>query len=106
MSVVKITDKNFQKEVMGCDTPVLVDFWADWCGPCRMIAPILEEVDREISDVTVMKVNVDKEPALADRFSINAIPTLVFFKDGQLIKQKTGLYPRDALDLIIKEIRG
>lgn len=102
----KLTKINFDAEIQNTPGITIVDFWADWCGPCRMIAPILEEVDREISDVTVMKVNVDKEPALADRFSINAIPTLVFFKDGQLIKQKTGLYPRDALDLIIKEIRG
>ena len=102
----ELTKINFDAEIQNTPGITIVDFWADWCGPCRMIAPILEEVDREISDVTVMKVNVDKEPALADRFSINAIPTLVFFKDGQLIKQKTGLYPRDALDLIIKEIRG
>ena len=102
----ELTKLNFDSEIQNTAGIAIVDFWADWCGPCRMIAPILEEVDREISDVTVMKVNVDKEPALADRFSINAIPTLLFFKDGQLVKQKTGLYPRDALDLIIKEIRG
>ena len=102
----ELTKLNFDSEIQNAAGITIVDFWADWCGPCRMIAPILEEVDREISDVTVMKVNVDKEPALADRFSINAIPTLLFFKDGQLVKQKTGLYPRDALELIIKEIRG
>ncbi len=102
----ELTKLNFDAEIQNTSGIAIVDFWADWCGPCRMIAPILEEVDREIADVTVMKVNVDKEPALADRFSINAIPTLVFFKDGQLVKQKTGLYPRDALELIIKEIRG
>ena len=102
----ELTKLNFDSKIQNTAGIAIVDFWADWCGPCRMIAPILEEVDREISDVTVMKVNVDKEPALADRFSINAIPTLLFFKDGQLVKQKTGLYPRDALDLIIKEIRG
>ena len=102
----ELTKLNFDTEIQNTAGITIVDFWADWCGPCRMIAPILEEVDREIDDVTVMKVNVDKEPALADRFSINAIPTLLFFKDGNLIKQKTGLYPRDALDLIIKEIRG
>ena len=102
----ELTKLNFDSAIQNTAGIAIVDFWADWCGPCRMIAPILEEVDREISDVTVMKVNVDKEPALADRFSINAIPTLLFFKDGQLVKQKTGLYPRDALELIIKEIRG
>ena len=102
----ELTKLNFDSEIQNAAGITIVDFWADWCGPCRMIAPILEKVDREVSDVTVMKVNVDKEPALADRFAINAIPTLLFFKDGNLIKQKTGLYPRDALDLIIKEIRG
>ena len=102
----ELTKLNFDSEIQNTAGIAIVDFWADWCGPCRMIAPILEEVDREISDVTVMKVNVDKEPALADRFSIYAIPTLLFFKDGQLVKQKNGLYPRDALELIIKEIRG
>jgi len=102
----ELNKQNFDVEIQNTKGIVIVDFWADWCGPCRMIAPILEELDREVDDVTVMKVNVDKEPALADRFGINAIPTLIFFKDGQLSKQKTGLYPRDALDLIIKEIRG
>ena len=102
----ELTLQNFDTEIQNAAGISIVDFWADWCGPCRMIAPILEELDREVADVTVMKVNVDKEPALADRFGINAIPTLIFFKDGKLIKQKTGLYPRDALDLIIKEIRG
>lgn len=102
----ELNQQNFNTEIQNTAGITIVDFWADWCGPCRMIAPILEELDREVADVTVMKVNVDKEPALADRFGINAIPTLIFFKDGQLVKQKTGLYPRDALDLIIKEIRG
>lgn len=102
----ELNQQNFNAEIQNTAGITIVDFWADWCGPCRMIAPILEELDREVADVTVMKVNVDREPALADRFGINAIPTLIFFKDGQLVKQKTGLYPRDALDLIIKEIRG
>ena len=102
----KLTIQNFDAEIQRNNGITIVDFWAAWCGPCRMIAPILEEIDREVEDVTVMKVNVDNEPALADRFAINAIPTLIFFKNGELIKQKTGLYPRDALDLIIKEIRG
>ena len=102
----ELTIQNFDAEIQSNNGITIVDFWAAWCGPCRMIAPILEEIDREVEDVTVMKVNVDNEPALADRFAINAIPTLIFFKNGELIKQKTGLYPRDALDLIIKEIRG
>lgn len=102
----QLTSQNFDAEIQNTAGISIVDFWADWCGPCRMIAPILEALDNEVADVTVMKVNVDQEPVLADRFGINAIPTLIFFKDGKPVKQKTGLYPRDALDLIIKEIRG
>ncbi|MBR2634510.1 MAG: thioredoxin [Clostridia bacterium] len=82
----------------------IVDFWASWCGPCRMIAPVLEELDREDDSILVCKVNVDENPELADRFGIEAIPTLLFFKNGELVKKKTGLYPKDALQLIIKEL--
>ena len=83
---------------------VLVDFWASWCGPCKMIAPVLEELDRETEGFTVAKVNVDEEPALADRFGIEAIPTLLFFRKGELLKKKMGMYPKDALQLIMKEL--
>ena len=96
---------NFQTEVEKAEI-ALVDFFATWCGPCRMIAPVLEEVDREMSDVSVFKIDVDQNPALADQFSIEAVPTLLFFKKGELIKKKTGVYPKDALELIIKEVRG
>ena len=102
----ELNKNDFDSAIQNTSGIVLVDFWASWCGPCRMIAPILEELDREVADVTVMKVNVDNEGELADRFQIEAIPTLLFFKDGALVKKKTGLYPRDALDLIIGEIRG
>ena len=98
--------QNFDDAVAKTPGIAIVDFWAAWCGPCRMIAPILEEIDRDEADVTVMKVNVDEEPALADRFGIEAIPTLLFFKDGTLFKKKTGLYPKDALDQILREIRA
>ena len=83
---------------------VLVDFWASWCGPCRMMAPILEEFDKAHPEITVGKVNVDDCPVLADRFAIEAIPTLIFFKNGEPVKKKTGVYPADALELILKEV--
>ena len=102
----ELTKLDFDTAVKETEGIVIVDFWATWCGPCQMIAPVLEEVDREVEDVTVMKVNVDKEMELADRYQIEAIPTLLFFKDGEMVKRKTGLYPRDALDLICGEIRG
>lgn len=102
----ELTKDTFDLAIAAEKGIALVDFWASWCGPCRMIAPVLEELDRDVADVTVMKVNVDTEPVLADRFGIEAIPTLLFFKNGELVKKKTGLYPRDALDLILREIRG
>lgn len=96
---------NFDAEIAAAEI-ALVDFFATWCGPCRMIAPVLEEVDRETGDVSVFKIDVDQNPALADRFAIEAVPTLLFFKKGELIKKKMGVYPKDALELILKEVRG
>ena len=104
MAVLHITKDTFQAEVLESEKTVLLDFWATWCGPCRMIAPVLEELDREDDSILVCKVNVDENPELADRFGIEAIPTLLFFKNGELVKKKTGLYPKDALQLIIKEL--
>ena len=106
MESLDINKDNFRAEVLETDKPVLLDFWASWCGPCRMIAPVLEELDQETADLTVCKVNVDENPDLADRFAIEAIPTLLFFKNGELVKKKMGLYPKDARLLILKEIRG
>ncbi len=96
---------NFESEVASANI-ALVDFFATWCGPCKMIAPVLAEVENEQSDVSVFKIDVDQNPDLADRFAIEAVPTLLFFKKGELIKKKTGLYPKDALELILKEVRG
>ena len=84
---------------------VLVDFWASWCGPCRMLAPILEELDNETEDLTVCKVNVDENPALADRYAIEAIPTIIFFRDGKQVLRKTGVYPKDGLQLLLRDAR-
>ncbi len=100
----EIKAKEFDAAIVESSDLILVDFWASWCGPCKMIAPILEELDREKEGFRVYKVNVDEEPALANRFGIEAIPTLIFFKNGEVVKRKTGLYPKDALLLILKEL--
>ncbi|MBR3836925.1 MAG: thioredoxin [Clostridia bacterium] len=101
----ELTNKTFDATIRETEGLVLVDFWASWCGPCRMIAPVLEELDQEVEGFSVCKVNVDENPELADRFQIEAIPTLLFFKNGELVKKKMGLYPKDALQLIIKELQ-
>ncbi len=91
MSVGKVTAGNFESEVLKSATPVLVDFWADWCGPCKMIAPVLEEVAEELAGkLKVLKVNVDESQDLAGQFGIMSIPTLLLFKNGKVVKQLVG----------------
>lgn len=91
MSVIRITDKNFQKEVMGCETPVLVDFWADWCGPCKALSPVIEEFAKAHHEIKVGKVNVDEEEELAAKFEITSIPTLMVFKKGKIVDRSSGV---------------
>lgn len=90
MSVIKINVDNFRQEIEACEKMVLLDFWADWCTPCRMIAPILEEIAHEREDIKVAKVNVDEEPKLAGQFGIRSVPTLVILKDGNVLRQSSG----------------
>ena len=100
-NVVTLTDSNFEDEVTNSANPVLVDFWAEWCGPCKMIAPILDEIANEkAGQVKVAKVNVDQAPALSARFQIRAIPTILLFKDGQVKEQIVGMTSKR--DLISK----
>ena len=101
MSVLHITKETFQAEVLNSDKPVLLDFWAPWCGPCRMIAPTLGEIAEEREDIKVCKVNVDEEPELASQYQIVSIPTLLVIKDGKIVNKSLGAKPKaQILDLL------
>ena len=94
MSVITINQNNFESEVLHSDKKVLLDFWATWCGPCRMVSPIVDEIAEERGDIKVGKINVDEEPALASRFGIMSIPTLVVMENGKLVNQAVGAMPK------------
>lgn len=97
MSYINISSKNFNEEVINSDKPVMIDFWASWCGPCRMIAPIVEEIAEERQDIKVAKINVDEEPELASKFGVMSIPTIVVMKDGEVVNQAVGVRPKAQL---------
>ena len=94
---IEITTDNFEEVVLNNDKPVLVDFWASWCGPCKMLAPVVEEFADEQDDVVVGKINVDEHPLLASKYGIMTIPTLMLFKDGEMVKKSIGVIPKDTL---------
>lgn len=94
MSAININKTNFQNEVINSEKPVLLDFWASWCGPCRMVGPIVDEIAAERGDLKVGKVNVDEQPELAGQFGVMSIPTLVVMKNGKVINQAVGVRPK------------
>ena len=103
MALLNVTADNFKAEVLDSEKTVLLDFWATWCGPCQMIAPVIHEIADERADITVGKINVDEQPGLAQAFGIVSIPTLVVIKDGKTIAQASGVRPKDAILKMLEE---
>ena len=106
MAVITITKDNFKSEVLESDKPVLLDFWATWCGPCRMVSPIVDEISEERSDIKVGKINVDEQMELAQQFRIVSIPTLVVMKDGQIANKAVGAMPKEDILALLKKFEA
>ncbi len=105
MSEIQITDGNFDAEVLQSKVPVMVDFWAPWCGPCRMLTPIVAELANEyVGRAKVGKVNTDENPEISEKFQISAIPTILFFKNGKLVEQLTGARPKPEIKTVIEKL--
>ncbi|MCX7697849.1 MAG: thioredoxin [Candidatus Goldbacteria bacterium] len=105
MSVVEISEKDFEKEVLKSDIPVLVDFWAPWCGPCKMIAPIIEKIEKEYNQkMKFLKVDIDSNPNIASEMGIRSIPTLIIFKNGDMVEQVVGVVTEIQLKKIIDKV--
>ena len=104
MSTTKVSDASFEADVIKADRPVLVDFWAEWCGPCKTIGPALEEIAKELGDrVTVAKINIDENPQTPTKYGVRGIPTLMLFKDGEVAATKVGALPRNQLQDWLEE---
>ena len=103
MSTINITDKNFESEVIKSDKPVVVDFWAEWCGPCKQIGPILEEISDELSEVVIAKHNIDTEPNTPTKYGVRGIPTMLLFSKGELKATKVGATTKSNIVAWIKE---
>ncbi|HIQ86152.1 MAG TPA: thioredoxin [Candidatus Scatomorpha gallistercoris] len=101
MAEITITRSNFESEVLSSDKPVLVDFWASWCGPCRMLAPVVAQIADARDDVKVGKINVDEQPELAARYSVSSIPTVLVFKDGKVAASSVGYRPRPQIEALL-----
>ena len=104
MAVIELTEATFNAEVAEAATPVLVDFWASWCGPCKMLTPVVHQIAEENPQIKVMSVNVDDEGELARRFNIMSIPTLIFFNKGEAVQQMVGVQPKDAILQMIQSV--
>ena len=102
MSAILVNKNNFQEEVLNSDKPVLVDFWAPWCGPCRMVLPIIEEIAEENEDIMVVKINVDEDPELANQFGVMTIPTLYVFKNGEAVNHRSGAMPKEQILAMVR----
>ena len=98
MTTVNITDENFEAKVLKSEKPILVDFWAEWCGPCKQISPILEEIANEKDNLNILKLNIDENPTTPQKYNVRGIPTLMLFKDGKLIDTKIGSLPKSSLE--------
>ena len=102
--ITEVTDTNFQAEVLENDQPVLVDFWAPWCGPCRVVAPVLEEIAGERDDLRIVKLNTDENPQVASQYQVLSIPTLILFKNGEAVKKVIGAYPKKRLEAELEPV--
>jgi len=103
MAIVHVDDSNFESEVMKSDKAVVVDFYADWCGPCRMISPIMENLSQKLGDVKFCKLNVDNAPSIAEKYDVSGIPTVILYKNGQVVNQFSGALPESAIEGFVNQ---